>query len=61
MLPGSKGIALSAEQFRILKNAASDVTAALSSQDTDFKVSLSSKYGHSLWLFFGLIPKLCST
>ncbi|KAK9909758.1 hypothetical protein WJX75_007053 [Coccomyxa subellipsoidea] len=43
MLPGSKGIALSAEQFRILKNAASDVTAALSSQDTDFKVSLSSK------------------
>ncbi len=48
LLPGSKGIALSLEQFQILKAAASDVTAALASKDVDFKVALSSKYGQSL-------------
>ncbi len=43
MLPGSKGIALSPEQFRILDRAAEDVSTALASEDLDFKVALSSK------------------
>ncbi|CAL8467636.1 g7174 [Coccomyxa elongata] len=43
MLPGSKGIALSPEQFKILQAAAVDVTAALASRNLDFKVALSSK------------------
>ncbi|BDA42711.1 probable RNA polymerase II transcriptional coactivator KIWI [Coccomyxa sp. Obi] len=43
MLPGSKGIALSPQQFKILQAAAGDVSAALASRNMDFKVALSSK------------------
>lgn len=43
MRPGSKGIALSPEQFKVLQAAADDVSAALASRNLEFKVALSSK------------------
>ena len=43
MRPGTKGISLSPEQFKVLKEAAADISGALQAQDTGFRLALSSK------------------
>ena len=39
--PGKKGISLTPEQFNMIKDSASKISAALESQDTGFRLALS--------------------
>jgi hypothetical protein len=43
MLPGSKGIALTPEQFQAVKSDAAEISNALQSADVNFRLGLSSR------------------
>lgn len=46
MLPGSKGIALTTDQFKALKDGAEQINIALEAADESFRMELSNRCGH---------------
>ena len=50
--PGSKGLALTPEQFNSIQEAEPAISAALAAGDTDFELPLSGRYGAAFRLWF---------